>query len=201
MKTPDPREDSVSSIVYDVESNDPESVLIDRSGISPDELAEISEVMAALGRLRDAEQRLTEASQRYMKLGRSDMRALHYLIVARHTGAAVTPGAIAKHLGISSASTTKLLDRLEAAGHIVRAAHPSDRRALMIVVTDETRESAMHTIGRLHAKRFHSAARLSSQERSAVIRFLDDMTQQIGLGNEAWASDAAAPRGASPRVE
>jgi DNA-binding MarR family transcriptional regulator len=188
----------VSSSLYDVEKNDPESSLIDRSHVSPEELQEISLVMAALGRLRDAEQQLSEASQRYMKLGRSDMRALHFLIVAQHTQNVITPSAIAAHLGISSASTTKLLDRLEAGGHIMRTPHPNDRRALAITVTEETREAAMQTVGRLQAKRFHAAARLTSEERATVIRFLDDMTDQISIRNEAWTNEAnaAAAQGA-----
>lgn len=180
---------SLSASMYDVEANDPASRLVDRSGMSPTDLAEIGAVMAALGRLREAEQLLSEASQRYMKLGRTDMRALHYLIVAEHRGAVVTPSALTSHLNISSASTTKLLDRLETAGHIHRAPHPTDRRALAITITAETREAATETVGRLQAKRFHSAARLSSEERAVVIRFLDDMTQQITLRGEAWARE------------
>lgn len=180
--------EAISSSLYSVDSNDPESRLIDRSQLTQQEVEQIGAVMGALGRLRDAEQRLSEASQRYMKLGRTDMRALHFLIVAHHKGTVVTPSAIATHLGISSASTTKLLDRLEAGGHIVRDKHPSDRRALAITVTDETRESAMQTVGRLQAKRFHAAARLSAAERDVVIRFLDDMTGMITLRSEAWAS-------------
>ena len=179
---------SVSSSLYDVERNDPESSLIDRSGATPQDLKEIGELMAALGRLRDAEQHLSEASQRYMKLGRSDMRALHFLIVALHSKTLVTPSAIAAHLGISSASTTKLLDRLETGGHIVRAPHPNDRRALSITITDETREAAMQTVGRLQARRFYAAARLSSEDRAIVVRFLDDMTEQIALRDEAWTT-------------
>ncbi len=190
MSKQDERAPSVSSTLYDVEKNDPDSVLIDRSRTSPEDLAEISGVMAALGRLREAEQQLTEASQRYMKLGRSDMRALHFLIVAFHSKTVVTPSAIAAHLGISSASTTKLLDRLEAGGHIVRAPHPNDRRALAITVTEETREAAMQTVGRLQAKRFHAAARLTSEERASVVRFLDDMTEQIHIRNEAWTQES-----------
>lgn len=186
MTHADAPENAISSQLYNVDSNDPESILVDRSDLSPEAVTHISQVMAALGRLRDAEQQLSEASQRYMKLGRSDMRALHYLIVAQHSGAVVTPSAIATHLGISSASTTKLLDRLESGGHITRAPHPSDRRALAIQVTDETREAAMQTVGRLQAKRFHAAARLSHDEREVVIRFLDDMTEQIQLRNAAW---------------
>lgn len=190
MTHTDERAEAISSSLYNVESNDPESRLVDRSQVSDEALAEISELMAALGRLRDAEQVLTEASQRYMKLGRSDMRALHYLIVAHHSKTIVTPSAIATHLGISSASTTKLLDRLEVGGHILRSAHPSDRRALAITVTDETRDAAMQTVGRLQAKRFHAAARLTSDQRSVVIRFLDDMTEQITIRSEQWANES-----------
>jgi len=180
---------TVSSGLYDVEKNDPDSFLIDRSGMSPEDIRGITDLMTALGQLRDAEQQLSVASQRYMKLGRSDMRALHFLIVAQHTHALITPSAIATHLGISTASTTKLLDRLEAGGHIVRAPHPSDRRALAITVTDETREAAMQTVGRLQAKRFHAAARLTRDERATVTRFLEDMTEQIGVRTEAWSRE------------
>lgn len=186
MSSQDEDASSVSSRLYDVTGNDPESSLIDRSRFTGDELQEISAVMAALGRLRDAEQQLSEASQRYMKLGRSDMRALHFLIVAQHTHAVVTPSAIAAHLGISSASTTKLLDRLEAAGHVVRRPHPRDRRALAIAVTEETRQAAMQTVGQVQAQRFHAAAHLTSAERQVVIRFLDDMTDLIALRDAAW---------------
>lgn len=191
MSTSGRHPEDLASSMYDVQSNDPESALIDRSKVSPEDLAHISEVMASLGRLRDAEQRLTEASQRYMKLGRSDMRALHFLIVARHSGTIITPGAIANHLGISSASTTKLLDRLESGGHIVREPHPTDRRALAISITEETRVAAMDTVGRLQAKRFHAAARLTTEERDVVIRFVNDMTEQIALRNAAWANESS----------
>jgi len=180
--------DEVSSSLYHLDSSDPTARLVDRGDLSPADIRQIGEVMSALGRLRDAEQQLTEASQRYMRLGRSDMRAIHYLIVSANRGAVATPGAIASHLGISSASTTKLLDRLEGAGHITRAPHPSDRRALAITITDATREAAMETVGRQQAKRFHAAARLTPDERDIVIRFLDDMTEQISLGGEAWAA-------------
>ncbi|MFT4214463.1 MAG: MarR family transcriptional regulator [Microbacterium sp.] len=187
MSTQDEHAPSASSHLYDVQHNGPETLLLDLSGTSPEDLQGITAVMAALSRLRDAEEELSEASQRYMKLGRTDMRALHVLIVAQHTGTVVTPSAMAAHLGISTASTTKLLDRLEAGGHIVRAPHPSDRRALVITVTDQTRDAAVQTVGRLQAKRFHAAAALTPEERLSVIRFLDDMTDRISVRTEAWA--------------
>lgn len=186
-------EESVAARLYDVEASDPRSELVDRSGMDAEQVHQVNELMSALARLREAEQRLSEASLRYMKLNQTDMRALHYLIVAANRGTIVTPGAIAAHLKISTASTTKLLDRLERADHITRQRHPTDRRALAILITPETQEAAMHTVGRQQAKRFYAAARLTAEERTTVIRFLDDMTQEISITDEAWAQPGAEP--------
>lgn len=182
--------DVVGLDVYDVDSSDPLSRLVDRSGMAEADVKQVGRLMGALAGLRAAEQRLAEASQRYMKLNRNDMRALHYLIAAKNRGVIATPGAIAEHLGISTASTTKLLDRLERAGHVTREPHPTDRRALAIAVTPETHEAALVTVGRQHAKRFHAAAGLGREERDVVIRFLERMTADLSSGMEHWAPDS-----------
>ncbi|MGO4146218.1 MarR family winged helix-turn-helix transcriptional regulator [Paenarthrobacter sp. YAF11_1] len=182
----------VSSGIYHLDANDPHEELVDRSGLSDDDVQQISDIMAALARLREAEQRLADASLRYMKLNQSDMRALHYLIVCANHGVIATPGAIASRLNISTASTTKLLDRLERAGHVTRRAHPSDRRALAIAITPETHEAATRTVGRQQAKRFLAAARLTPDERDTVMRFLDDMAQEIEVSEEVWAGSAGS---------
>ncbi len=179
--------------MYDVAGNDPDGRLVDRSGMSPRDLAEIGALMAALGALREAEDRLSEASLKYMELGRTDMRALHFLIVTENQGGIATPGSIAAHLGITTPSTTKLLDRLERGGHISRSIHPKDRRAFAIAITPETREAAFRTVGAQQAKRFNAAARLTSTERAAVTRFLTDMTREIDVTGLDWAGgDPAA---------
>ncbi|WP_425561542.1 MarR family winged helix-turn-helix transcriptional regulator [Microbacterium arabinogalactanolyticum] len=177
--------------VYDVDYSDPEQMLVDRGGMPQADVRQITELMSSLGELREAEEQLSEASRRYMRLNDTDMRALHYLIVCAHRGILATPGGIAHHLRISSASTTKLLDRLERGGHIVRAPHPSDRRALAISITPQTHQAAMETVGRQQAKRFYAAARLTSAEREVVIRFLRDMAREIAPGDEAWTQPHA----------
>ncbi|GAA1546968.1 DNA-binding MarR family transcriptional regulator [Microbacterium ginsengiterrae] len=175
------------SDIYDVNISDPRSELVDRGDMSAEDVQQISALMRALGELRDAEQKLSDASLRFMKLNQTDMRALHYLITCENSDVVVTPGAIATHLDISTASTTKLLDRLERGGHITRAPHPSDRRALAIAISPATRKSAMETVGRQHARRFTAAARLSPTERETVTRFLRDMTAEIAITDQAWA--------------
>lgn len=191
MPAPDDAETgsfAFGSAIYDVEVSDPSGELVDRAGLAEDDIRDISSLMQALGGLRDAERMLSDASLRYMKLNETDMRALHFLIACENTGVIATPGAIAAHLGISTASTTKLLDRLERGGHITRSPHPSDRRALAIAITPTTRRSAIETVGRQHARRFVAAARLSSAERDVVRRFLLDMTAEITLGDEPWVT-------------
>ncbi len=183
--------DLVSEALYHLATSDPDGRLIDRSGIAEEDVQQIGELMTALARLRDAERALNDASLEYMKLNRNDMRALHYLIASTNRGKVATPGAIAAHLGISTASTTKLLDRLAAGGHITREPHPTDRRALAIAITPATHEAALHTVGRQQSKRFHAAARLTRGERDAVIRFLNDMTNEITAGTERWARENA----------
>lgn len=174
--------------LFSLDSSDPDGELVDRSDLSLQDIAQIDALMAALSHLRSAEEALGEASLRSMQLGRTDLRALHFLMVSENTGALTTPGMIAHALGISSASTTKLLDRLEEAGHIRRAPHPSDRRALVITIEPTTRRSAMRTVGAAQARRVHAAKRLSPGEREVVIGFLEDMAEQLSVDEDAWGT-------------
>lgn len=48
-----------------------------------------------------------------------------------------TPGELARRLGMTTASTTELLDRLQRVGRVRRHPHPSDRRKLLIDLTGE----------------------------------------------------------------
>lgn len=178
--------------VYSVVANDPHGELVDRTGVGEGELAQIDELMAALAGLRAAEQELTRASLTYMQLNETDMKALHYLIVCEQQGVVATPSTIAAHLGISSASTTKLLDRLEKGGHVRRSRHPSDRRALAISIEAATRVAATRTVGTQHARRFHAARRLTSEQREIVIDFLDDMAREISIADVDWGDPGDA---------
>jgi DNA-binding MarR family transcriptional regulator len=167
--------------MIDPRNLDPHQVLIPRDGMETAELEGIMEVLAAVRRWREAEQSMNEQSRSDMKLGDNDMKAMRFIIVSTNQGTVVTPGMIAEHLGISTASTTKLLDRLADAGHITRSAHPSDRRAVVITVNPLAHAEVQETIGRLHAKRFQVAARLAPHEREVVIRFLDELAATGGV--------------------
>lgn len=179
---------TIGSSLYDIDATDPQGKLIDRSTLEPESIEQITRLMKSMAKVRDVEEALSKASQKFMQLSQIEMRGIHYLIVASNQKSVVTPSALAHHLGITSASTTKLLDRLEAGGHIVRGPHPTDRRSLSISVTEETHAIARDTVGRMHATRFTVAAALTPDERDIVIRFLDQIADGLTIRDESWAS-------------
>ena len=144
-------------------------------GLTDADVEEVIDLFHALRRWHEASEAHSEASRRFMKLGENDMRAIRFLMIARREQRIVTSTMLAEHLGITGPSVTKLLDRLELAGHIRRESHPTDRRALSIVVTDETRATATSSVGRDHTRRFVVAASMTSAERRAATHFLREL--------------------------
>ena len=178
---------------------DPQQELVARADMAAQDIDQVVRLMDALRRWREAEHNASEASRRYMNLGDTDMRAIRFVMAAQRNGISVTPGALSEHLGISTASTTKLLDRLTAGGHLRRLPHPSDRRSLVIEVTEETARAARETVGRMHARRFQVAAQLDADERETVTRFLHRLAESTepaegrdGADDERSDGDAGA---------
>ena len=71
------------------------------------------------------------AQNRYrsqLELNDSDLRALNLL----RTVDPVSPGTLGRYLGLSSAGSTTVLDRLESRGFVSRHAHGGDRRRTVI---------------------------------------------------------------------
>ncbi|MGN7861148.1 MarR family winged helix-turn-helix transcriptional regulator [Microbacterium sp. 22303] len=159
---------------------DPAAELVRRDHLADGEVDEIVELMAALRAWHGAAERMSAASRRYMNLNQNDMRAVRFLIAAENAGQVATARAVADHLGISTAATTKMLDRLERGGHIIRRPHPADRRSIVLQVTPSTRQAAREGVGRLHARRFDVAARMSSADRRVVTGFLRDLAATEG---------------------
>lgn len=169
-----PSWDPASSMI-DPRIIDPSGTYVQHAKLDAHEIDQIVAVLGAIKAWRESEERTSLESRSYMRLNETDMKALRYVIAAKNSGVLVTAGMLAEHLQISTASITKMLDRLEKAHHITRTQHPSDRRAVVISITAETHADARATIGRKHARRFDVAAALTPPEREVVIRFLNDL--------------------------
>ncbi len=77
-----------------------------------------------------------------LHLGLNDVAALEHLVRRSDLG----PADIASLLGITTASATVLVDRLEAAGHVERRQHSHDRRRKQLVVTQHAQDAMLQTL-------------------------------------------------------
>lgn len=155
---------------------DPDQELISLADFDGQEIDQIVEVMESMRRWRFTERQLNEASRKYMQLGENDMRAVRFIIASQRNDTLTTASQVAKHLGITTASVSRMIDRLVEDRHIRRLPHPQDRRSAVLEVTAATQAIARASVGHNHAKRFYAIGELSAQERAAVIKFFDAMT-------------------------
>jgi len=135
----------------------------------------VMRVLTSIRAMSDAMERMHSGMKGDMDMNATDVAALRLLIIREQKGMSVSPRDIAQHLRISTASTTKLLDRLEESGHVQRRAHPSDRRGRVVVLTDEARLAFFRIFGeRLRAMR-EMTLRYDEDALGIIARFLDDL--------------------------
>src|SRR5690349_10940667 len=69
-----------------------------------------------------------QASARACDLGATDLYALNILELS----GPMTPGELGSRAGLTTGPTTRLIDRLEAAGYVERRPDPHDRRKVVV---------------------------------------------------------------------
>lgn len=139
----------------------------------------VMDVLHAVRAFTDAMDRMHGGMKDDMDMNATDLAALRMLIIREGRGEPVSPHQVADHLRISTASTTKLLDRLAASGHIERRPHPSDRRARVVVLTDESRHSFFHHFGRRLGSMRAVADGYSDEELAVISRFLAGISDTL----------------------
>jgi len=110
----------------------------------------------------------------------TDLRALIALLDADRAGIAATPGWLGGQLGLGSAATTALLDRLERAGHIGRTPDPGDRRRVLLRVQEQAKYLGWSFFGPLIGRMIASIGEFDEAELDAVTRFLGAMNEAVG---------------------
>ena len=142
----------------------------------------VMDVLQAIRAFSDAMDRMYGGMKGDMEMNATDLAALRMLIMREQRDETVSPHKMARHLRISTASTTKLLDRLSLSGHLERKPHPRDRRARVVVLTDESRRAFYRHFGdRLQAMR-GVAERYSDDELSVIARFLGEVGEVLDPG-------------------
>lgn len=154
------------------------------------------DVLNGLRRYRQAETAMRRRTRESMRMGETDLLALQFLLRSTSGGASIGPRDLAAYLGISSASTTVLVDRLVRSGHLERHPHPTDRRALVLTTTATTDTEVRATLGRMHSRMLAATEALSADEMRAVLRFLEAMKEAVDVVDE---HDPDAPVEAAPQ--
>ena len=135
------------------------------------------ELLRAVRDLVAADRLMRRDLSRRMTVGETDLRAIRYVMAATSLGRLTAPHDLAEHLGISTAATTTMLDRLGAAGHLERVPHPTDRRSKVVVATEHAYAEVRAHLAETHDRMREAAARVPAPARSAVISFLQDLTE------------------------
>ena len=144
------------------------------SPVTPHDHA-VMQVLQAIRAFSDAMDRMHGGMKSDMEMNATDLAALRMLIMREQRGMPVSPHDVARHLRISTASTTKLLDRLSDSGHVERRPHPSDKRARIIVLTEESRRAFYRHFGlRIQGMR-GVAERYTDDELAVITRFLGEL--------------------------
>lgn len=137
------------------------------------------DVLNALRAYRAAEADMRRRTRNSMGMNETDLLAIRYVMRARQAGQSIGPKDLSRVLKISTASTTALIDRLQKGGYLLRRPHPTDRRALEIIATENADREVRETLGPMHRKMLAAAEALTPEEAATVTRFLQEMTQAV----------------------
>jgi DNA-binding MarR family transcriptional regulator len=139
----------------------------------------VLETLRAVQSLSDALDRMHSGMKGDMDMNASDLATLRMLTIRERRGEMVSPHDVATHLRISTASTTKLIDRLVASGHLERRKHPSDGRSRVVVLTDKSRREFFQHFGvHLGAMR-ETADQYDDAQLTTVAAFMEQLTEAI----------------------
>jgi len=102
----------------------------------------------------------------------TDVRALVCLMDARRDGTEMTAGRLGGLLGLNSAGTTAVLDRLERLGHARRVRDARDRRRVLVEVEKRSVELGQTFFGPLIGRSVELLRGYDERELAAIRGFL-----------------------------
>lgn len=140
---------------------------------------DVEEAMATstlqlLRRLLDVAQQSGPAVARKADLTHTELSALE-LLTRQRWG----PGELARHLGVTSAAATGIVDRLVARGHVERRPHDADGRRTQVVLTDSGRSEVLGHLMPMFLALHELDQGLTPEEREVVDRYLSGAIEAV----------------------
>ncbi|MET9911718.1 helix-turn-helix domain-containing protein [Streptomyces sp. NPDC006476] len=110
----------------------------------------------------------------------TDVRALIALMDASRAGEEMTAGRLGAGLGLNSAGTTALVDRLERAGHVRRVRAVGDRRKVLVEVDERAVALGWEHFGPLIGRVVELLRVYDERELAAIRGFLEGVREAAG---------------------
>jgi DNA-binding MarR family transcriptional regulator len=115
----------------------------------------------------------------------TDVRAIVLIMDAARKDRDLRPADLSHQLGLSTASVTALLDRLERDGHIERKRHPTDRRGITIVPHESIMQLGGAYFGGLQWRMVEALVGFDENEVLAARRIMEALVSVIDEGDDA----------------
>jgi DNA-binding MarR family transcriptional regulator len=123
--------------------------------------------LEALRELVDLAGHVPQDVARKAGLSVSELHSLRHL-----ASTPMGPVELAKVLGVTSAASSGVVDRLVARGHVERREHQGDKRRTEVVVTESGRREVFALLAPMFTKLAEIDAPLTDEERDVVARYL-----------------------------
>ncbi|MBW2268610.1 MAG: MarR family transcriptional regulator [Deltaproteobacteria bacterium] len=123
-----------------------------------------------------------------MELTRSEQAVLGIL----RGGIADAPGDLARITQQTAAGMTRTVDRLEARGLVTRRAHPSDRRKLRVVLSEEGVALAEAMLRAEVAAQHELLAGLDAKQRAGLAAALETLVDRLAPAHSGRAGRSAS---------
>ena len=135
----------------------------------------VMDLLGALRRFRRADDSMRRRVSADLGINQLDLRALRLVIAGERASRPLSPRDLSTQLEITTAATTKLVDRLVRTGHVDRTPHPHDRRSVVLVPTPHAHADLRRRMGAVHQRMGEAARAVPAESREAVIEFLTSM--------------------------
>jgi DNA-binding MarR family transcriptional regulator len=130
-------------------------------------------------RLHRAEEVSIEKVRKASGLTKNEFHAMRYLLQAQREHREMGPKDLIVMLGLSSASVTKIVDRLVELGHLDRAPHKSDRRAWILRPTEAGARNIEESYGNFHQSVVEAMEALSPEDAAIVEKAISGVIDRL----------------------
>jgi DNA-binding MarR family transcriptional regulator len=135
------------------------------------------QVLAHLPMLGREMGEVSRTVSRSLGLHDTQLRAIDHVLRAGQ----LSPSELSHRLGISTGSTTSLIDGLERMGHVRRLPHPSDRRRIILKPTDRARREGRQAFRPLGDRLAQLVDSCTAEELIVIECFLRQLREEIRI--------------------